>query len=136
VMPERFDVATLEALIEDGRRRELPSEEIAAEILVLSQDPVWAKAMAHPTRGRILRLLREHGELSPARAASMLAESLGTVSYHFRSLANLGLIELCETIPRRGAVEHVYRLADRTNGASAASARRRPRAAGSRHPRP
>lgn len=121
-MTERFDAATLEALIEDGRRRELPSNEIAAEILALSEDPVWAKAMGHPTRGRILRLLREHGELSPGRASCLLEQPLGTVSYHFRSLAKLGLVELCETIPRRGALEHVYRLTESRNGASAAEA--------------
>ena len=126
MVTERFDVATLEALIEDGRRRELPSAE----------DPVWAKAMSHPTRGRILGLLRKRGELSPAQAAAELEESLGTVSYHFRNLAKLGLIELCKTVPRRGAIEHVYRLTATRNGAGAVSARRRSQGAGSPRPRP
>jgi DNA-binding transcriptional ArsR family regulator len=116
---QRFDVATLEALIEDARRRELSSKEIAAAILALSEDPAWAKARAHPARGDILRLLREHGELSPAAAVAKLdGVSLGTLSYHFRYLRKLGLIELSKTIPRRGALQHVYRLTESTNGAT------------------
>jgi DNA-binding transcriptional ArsR family regulator len=123
-MTEWFDAATLEALIEDGRRRELPSKEIAAAILALSEDPVWAKAMAHPARGHILRLLREHGELCPAEAVGHVdGMSLGTLSYHFRHLRKLGLFELSQTIPRRGALQHRYRLTDATNGASAPTVR-------------
>jgi DNA-binding transcriptional ArsR family regulator len=118
-MAERFDAGTLEALIEEGRRRDLPSEEIAAEILALSEDPVWARALGHPARGQILRLLREHGELSPSAAAGKVdGVSLGSLSYHFRHLRKLGLIEVCKRIPRRGAIEHVYRLTESTNGAS------------------
>lgn len=114
-MAQQFDVATLEALIEDARRRELSSKEIAAAILALSEDPAWA----HPARGHILRLLREHGELSPAAAVGKLdGVSLGTLSYHFRYLRKLGLIELSQTIPRRGALQHVYRLTESTNGAT------------------
>jgi DNA-binding transcriptional ArsR family regulator len=44
--------------------------------------------------------------------------SLGTLSYHFRYLRKLGLIELSKTIPRRGALQHVYRLTESTNGAT------------------
>jgi DNA-binding transcriptional ArsR family regulator len=118
-MTQRFDVVALEALIEDARRRELSSKEIAAAILALSEDPVWAKAMAHPARGQILRLLREHGALSPAKAVAKVdAASLGALSYHFRHLRKLGLIELSKTIPRRGALEHVYRVTESPSGAT------------------
>ena len=37
---------------------------------------------------------------------------LRSVAYHVRVLKKLGCIELVETLPRRGAVEHVYRAAD------------------------
>jgi DNA-binding transcriptional ArsR family regulator len=46
---------------------------------------------------------------SPIELAREIDESLGTVSYHIRLLADLGCIELVRTEPRRGAVEHYYR---------------------------
>jgi hypothetical protein len=110
-MAALLDSATVEALIEDGRRRELSSKAIAEQIVALVDNPAWVKAMAHPSRGKILDLLRKQGKLSPTAAVTRLdGESLGTISYHFRHLAKLGLVEVCDTIPRRGAIEHVYRL--------------------------
>jgi hypothetical protein len=50
---------------------------------------------------------------SPNELANELDESLGTVSYHIRFLAELGCIELVRTEPRRGAVEHYYRALER-----------------------
>lgn len=50
---------------------------------------------------------------SPIELARELDESLGTVSYHIRCLADLGCIELVRTEPRRGAVEHYYRAVTR-----------------------
>lgn len=44
-MTQRFDLDALQALIEDGRRRDLPGKQIAASILKLLEDPVWVKAM-------------------------------------------------------------------------------------------
>lgn len=113
-MTALLDSETVEALIEAGRQRGESSRAIADRIVALTEDPAWAKAMTHPVRGTILRLLREHGELSPTRAADMEKQPLGTFSYHFRQLAKLGLIEVSATIPRRGALEHVYRVAART----------------------
>jgi len=110
-MVHRFDGDALQAVIEDGRRRDLPSEQFAASILKLLEDPVWAKAMGHPVRAQILRLMRAGGELSPVAAFGKVdGASLGTLAYHFRHLRELGLIELSRTVPRRGAVEHRYRL--------------------------
>lgn len=42
--------------------------------------------------------------------AKLLDEPLGNVSYHTKVLLKTDSIELVETIPRRGAVEHIYRL--------------------------
>jgi hypothetical protein len=55
--------------------------------------------------------MRADGELSPVAAFGQVdGASLGTLAYHFRHLRDLGLIELSRTVPRRGAVEHRYRL--------------------------
>jgi DNA-binding transcriptional ArsR family regulator len=67
------------------------------------------KAIAHPLRQRILSAIDEHGPISPNGVAQMLSEPLGRVSHHVRVLAGLEAIELVDTQPRRGAVEHFYR---------------------------
>ena len=72
-------------------------------------DPRVVKAIAHPIRLRILAEL-ESGMKSPTEVAAKLDASVGTVAYHFRQLASLGLIKLAKRTPRRGAVEHHYRL--------------------------
>jgi DNA-binding transcriptional ArsR family regulator len=72
------------------------------------QDPRYVKAMSHPLRVRILALLDER-RASPVELAEVLEASLGTVSYHVRTLHQLGLIELVDETRVRGAVEHHYR---------------------------
>lgn len=72
-------------------------------------DPAVVKALAHPLRVRILSLL-EHRMASPNELSQEIGAPLGNVSYHVRQLAGLGLIKLVKETPRRGAVEHHYRL--------------------------
>ena len=67
-----------------------------------------AKALAHPLRVQLLSALNE-GVASPNELAKRLNEPLTNVSYHVRMLHDLGCIELVETEPRRGALEHYYR---------------------------
>jgi DNA-binding transcriptional ArsR family regulator len=67
------------------------------------------RALAHPMRVTILQLLEE-APSSPVRISQRIDESLGSVSYHTNVLADLGLIELVETRPARGAVEHIFRI--------------------------
>jgi DNA-binding transcriptional ArsR family regulator len=74
-------------------------------------DPRYVRALAHPMRIRILAILDER-EASPVQIAEMLDESLGVVSYHVRTLLNLGLLKLVATHQRRGALEHVYRAVE------------------------
>ena len=74
-------------------------------------DPRLVKGLAHPLRIEILRVL-EDGQASPSEIAERIGAPLGNVSYHVRFLARIGLIELCATRPRRGAVEHYYRVLD------------------------
>lgn len=71
------------------------------------------KAMNHPLRARILRLLVERGVMSPAELTRTLRAELSDVSYHVRSLVKLECAELVETRPVRGAVEHFYRATER-----------------------
>jgi DNA-binding transcriptional ArsR family regulator len=67
------------------------------------------KAMSHPLRARILRLLVERGTASPAELARALGAELSDVSYHVRRLEKLECAELVRTRLVRGAVEHFYR---------------------------
>lgn len=72
------------------------------------------KALAHPLRVEILHQL-EKGPSGPKRLSDRMGERLGNVSYHMNVLLECDCIELIETIPQRGAVEHIYRL--KPNGA-------------------
>jgi DNA-binding transcriptional ArsR family regulator len=74
-------------------------------------DPRFVKALAHPTRIRILAMLRER-RASPNELSQRLELPLGRVAYHVRTLDNLGLIRLVDTAPRRGATEHFYEAAE------------------------
>jgi DNA-binding transcriptional ArsR family regulator len=67
-----------------------------------------ARALAHPTRRRILQILSER-VASPREMAVELGEPLGRVSHHVRWLVAREYLELVRTRPRRGAVEHFYR---------------------------
>jgi DNA-binding transcriptional ArsR family regulator len=67
------------------------------------------KALGHPTRVRILAVLRDRELVSPVELSDELNVPLGTISYHVRRLETLGLIELATRTQRRGAVEHHYR---------------------------
>jgi DNA-binding transcriptional ArsR family regulator len=65
------------------------------------------KALSHPLRVRMLTLLNQKVS-SPSQLAEELDEPLGNVSYHMRFLADLKMVKLVRTEPRRGAVEHYY----------------------------
>jgi DNA-binding transcriptional ArsR family regulator len=65
------------------------------------------KALSHPLRVRMLMLLNQK-VASPSELADELDEPLGNVSYHMRFLADLKMVKLVRTEPRRGAVEHYY----------------------------
>ena len=71
-------------------------------------DTRMMKALSHPLRWRILEHLTA-GPASPSMVAARLGEPLGNVSYHVKILLQHDAIELVETRPVRGALEHVYR---------------------------
>jgi len=84
------------------------SERKAARI---DQDLV--KALAHPVRVQILEALQSR-VASPTEISKGMEESLGVISYHANTLVECGCIELVHTRPRRGALEHFYRIAPRS----------------------
>jgi DNA-binding CsgD family transcriptional regulator len=75
-------------------------------------DQSIATALSSPLRARALELIAE-GATSPKLIAAELGLDVRTVAYHVRVLRKLGCIELVETQPRRGAVEHIYRVVER-----------------------
>jgi DNA-binding transcriptional ArsR family regulator len=76
-----------------------------------SVDPRLAKALSNGVRARALDLIAA-GARSPKALATELGLDVRSVAYHVRVLKKLGCIELVETQPRRGAIEHIYRAAD------------------------
>jgi DNA-binding transcriptional ArsR family regulator len=76
-------------------------------------DQRWIKTLAHPTRIAILRQLLADGDATPTMLAAALGLPHAAVSYHVRCLRNAQQITLVRKTPRRGAVEHHYRLTSR-----------------------
>lgn len=71
------------------------------------------KGLAHPIRLAALVAL-SRGDLSPSQFARSRGEPVSNVSYHFRLLAEVGLIELARTRPVGGSIEHIYRRVEST----------------------
>jgi DNA-binding transcriptional ArsR family regulator len=72
--------------------------------------PALIAVLNHPTRRRILRMLNtEKREQSPKDAAKALRVGLGEVSFHFRVLRELKVIDCVKTSRVRGATQHFYR---------------------------
>jgi len=89
----------------------------------LEADPVdtrVVKALGHPTRVRILNILRDRELVSPVELSTELDIPLGTIGYHVRRLEQLGFIELARRTQRRGAIEHHYRARQLLDAAAAA----------------
>jgi DNA-binding transcriptional ArsR family regulator len=76
-------------------------------IELLLTDTKVVKALAHPLRAKLLTIL-DRREASPSQLSAELGEPLGTVSYHVRTLHDLGLLRLVDEKRQRGAVEHYY----------------------------
>ena len=70
------------------------------------------KAMSHPLRAEVFRLIRDKGPLSPAEVSRTLEAELTDVSYHVRKLREFDCLEEVENRPVRGAVEHFYRATE------------------------
>jgi hypothetical protein len=75
-------------------------------------DQRLVRAMGHPVRVHALVILNER-IASPNEIAKELDQTVGHVSYHIKVLKECECIELVDTAPRRGAMEHYYRATDR-----------------------
>lgn len=59
-------------------------------------DPRALRAYAHPTRIKLVGLLRSRGPFTATKAAELTGESVASCSYHLRMLAKYGLVEQAE----------------------------------------
>ncbi len=66
----------------------------------LVTDPRAMRALAHPLRVALLDAVRRDGEITATRAAELLDESPGNMSWHLQTLAKYGFVE--ETGEGRG----------------------------------
>jgi DNA-binding transcriptional ArsR family regulator len=77
----------------------------------VSIDQRLAKALSHSVRAQALSVIAD-GPASPKQVAERLGVDIRNVAYHVRVLQRLECIELVETRQRRGAVEHIYKIAE------------------------
>jgi predicted ArsR family transcriptional regulator len=56
-------------------------------------DPRALRALAHPTRLKLVGLLRKQGPLTATQAGALLGEVPASASFHLRQLAKYGLVE-------------------------------------------
>jgi predicted ArsR family transcriptional regulator len=63
------------------------------EGVVQLTDPRALRAVAHPTRLKLIALLRRLGPLTATQAGERIGESPSGCSFHLRSLAKWGLVE-------------------------------------------
>lgn len=70
------------------------------------------KGLSHPIRIECLTILTKR-VASPRQLSEILEHDLSNVSYHVRTLVELGLVELVGEESVRGAVAHFYRAVER-----------------------
>lgn len=56
-------------------------------------DPKVMRALAHPIRWALLEAIRRDGEITATRAAELLGDSPGNMSWHLQTLAKYGFVE-------------------------------------------
>jgi len=88
------------------------SEAISDKATAREQTTATAKALSHPLRAALLVELGKR-TASPAMLARQLGVPVENIAYHVNTLLRLGMIELADTRPVRGAVEHFYRAVRR-----------------------
>lgn len=73
----------------------------------------WAKrgeAKEHKLRKRIFAIMLDGKLHSPNTLSKALGEPLGNVAYHIKILLEDETLLFIKGIPRRGAMEHFYRI--------------------------
>lgn len=71
-------------------------------------DQAVMRALQHPLRRELLKLVIDRKEISPVEASKELDEILSNVSYHMTQLAKGGAVLLNGTDQNRGAIVHFY----------------------------
>ncbi|MGN6259026.1 MAG: hypothetical protein ACTHN3_14975 [Solirubrobacterales bacterium] len=90
----------------------------------LDPEQALIRALGHPQRKELLKLCLEAEEpkspkelaLATHRGKGSFQAHLSRVSYHVRTLADYGALEIAEEEPRRGSVAHFYRLTELVRG--------------------
>jgi DNA-binding transcriptional ArsR family regulator len=70
-----------------------PSTEPAGDSPQVITDARAMRALAHPLRVALLEVMRRDGEITATRAAELLDESPGNMSWHLQTLAKYGFLE-------------------------------------------
>lgn len=70
------------------------------------------KGLSHPKRVECLTILTKR-VASPSQLSELLEHDLSNISYHVRTLVELGLVELVGEETIRGAVAHFYKAVER-----------------------
>jgi DNA-binding transcriptional ArsR family regulator len=70
------------------------------------------KGLSHPVRVECLTILTKR-VASPRQLSELLEHDLSNISYHVRTLVELGLAELVDEVSVRGAVAHYYKAVER-----------------------
>jgi DNA-binding transcriptional ArsR family regulator len=60
---------------------------------ILDDDPLAMRALAHPTRIRLIEELTLRGPMTATQAAAYVGESPSSCSFHLRTLAKYGFVE-------------------------------------------
>lgn len=87
------------------------------ELSSIVPTPAGLRALAHPTRLRMLALLRQEGPATATSLAARLALNTGATSYHLRQLARHGFVE--EDAGRGTARERWWRAVHQATRTSA-----------------
>lgn len=65
------------------------------------RDPQAMRALTHPVRLELLRVLELEGQLTATQAGELIGEPPNTCSFHFRQLAKYGFVEEAGPAPGR-----------------------------------
>jgi len=106
--------------------RAKPEKDSPARAVRKVTDPLAMRALAHPMRIALLEALSREGPLTATRAAELLGDSPGNMSWHLQTLAKYGFVE--EAGGGRGrsrpwkAVNVTYNFETATDNTDAATA--------------
>jgi len=87
-------------------------EKDASRVLGRPAHEKLVKGLSHPVRVECLTVLTKR-VASPRELSEILNHDLSNISYHVRTLDELGLIELVKEESVRGAVAHYYKAVER-----------------------